>query len=100
MKRSTVDKSGIWPAIVRAIGLDDGKGNLSFNKSITLAMCVMIIGAVYRSLVIETHATIIVVCVLFSGYGFKGIQMFSTMYRRTDTITTQVQVAIKEESEG
>ena len=75
-----------WFGFVSALGLDDGVDSLSFNKTITALLCALVVYLAVRQLEIGTHLLVLAICVQFSGYGFKGIKLFSTMYRRTDSV--------------
>lgn len=76
----------MWSRLVEAVGLDDGAGGLSFNKTITAVLCALVCYLAVKQLEIGTHLVLLAICVQFSGYGFKGIKLFSTMYRRTDSV--------------
>ena len=76
----------LWSRLVTAVGLDDGTGDLSFNKTVTALLCTLVVYLAVRQLEIGTHLLVLAICVQFSGYGFKGIKLFSTMYRRTDSV--------------
>jgi hypothetical protein len=86
-------KKSLWFRFVNAIGLDDGRDGLSFNKLVTCTIAALVVHAVVARADIATNAMILALAVLFSGYGFKGIGLFSTMYRRTDTVTMTGDVA-------
>jgi hypothetical protein len=72
--------------LVFALGLDDGGDSLSFNKTVTAILCALVVYLAVRQYEIGTHLLVLAICVQFSGYGFKGLRLFSTMYKRTDSV--------------
>lgn len=76
----------MWSRLVFALGLDDGGVGLSFNKSITAILTAVVVFLAVTQREIGTHLLVLAICVQFSGYGFKGIKLFATMYKRTDSV--------------
>lgn len=77
----------MWYRLVNALGLDDGGDSLSFNKTITAILCAVVVYLAVTQREIGTHLLVLAICVQFSGYGFKGLKLFSTMYKRTDSVS-------------
>ena len=78
--------SRAWFHLVNALGLDDGKDGMSFNKSVTAVLTATVVYAIVRQIEVGTHLLILALGVLFGGFGLKGLAMFATMYRRTDSV--------------
>ena len=76
----------MWFRLVNALGLDDGDRSLSFNKTITAILTAVVVYLAVTQREIGTHLLVLAICVQFSGYGFKGIKLFATMYKRTDSV--------------
>lgn len=76
----------MWSRVVTALGLDDGSGDLSFNKTITAILCALTVYLAVHQYEIGTHLLVLAIGVQFSGYGFKGMKLFATIYRRTDSV--------------
>lgn len=72
--------------LVFALGLDDGTDSLSFNKSITAILTALVVYMAVRQLELGTHLLVLAICVQFSGYGFRGMKLFATMYKRSDSV--------------
>lgn len=72
----------IW----RTLGLDDGKDGLSFNKTVTAVMTATVVYAVVHGIEVGVNLLILALGVLFGGFGLKGLSLFTTLYRRRDTV--------------
>lgn len=76
----------MWYRLVSALGLDDGGESLSFNKTITAILCAVVVFCAVTQRELGTHLVVLAICVQFSGYGFKGMKLFATMYKRTESV--------------
>lgn len=61
-----------WSRLVTALGMDDGKGSLSFNKTVTLVALVTFVYAVVRSLSPTWEVLTFGTVVIGAGFGLKG----------------------------
>ena len=91
-----------WTAVVTALGLDDGKGRLSFNKLISLgAAVVFAFTVVYGLTQLHLFAPAMVwtfgAIVIGAGFGLKGFSIamgrVSQSNTATDTYTATVDAA-------
>ena len=90
-----------WSAVVRGIGFDDGKGNMSFNKMVTFTALWFFGATVYLTLrymqmmppwYVWTFGTL---CV-YAGFGFKGLALFrppTTNINQNDNTNTTIDAA-------
>lgn len=76
----------MWFRLLNAIGLDDGKDGASYNKLITGVLTGTVVYAIVNQIEVGTHLLILALGVLFGGFGLKGISLFATMYKRTDSV--------------
>lgn len=76
----------MWFRFLNAIGLDDGRNGASYNKLITGVLTATVVYAIVNQIEVGTHLLILALGVLFGGFGLKGISMFATMYKRTDSV--------------
>ena len=77
----------MWFRFLNAIGLDDGRDGASFNKTVTAVLTATVVYAIIHQLEVGTHLLILALGVLFGGFGLKGISLFATMYKRTDSVS-------------
>lgn len=76
----------MWFRFLNAIGLDDGRNGASYNKLITGVLTGTVVYAIVNQIEVGTHLLILALGVLFGGFGLKGISLFSSMYKRTDSV--------------
>lgn len=76
----------MWFRFLNAIGLDDGKDGASWNKLVTGVLTGTVVYAIVHQLDVGTNLLILALGVLFGGFGLKGISLFSSMYKRTDSV--------------
>lgn len=76
----------MWRRLVTALGLNDRGGDLSFNKTVTAVLTATVVWAILHQLEVGTNLLILSLGVLFGGFGLKGLSLFATMYRRTDSV--------------
>lgn len=89
----------MWGQFVRAVGFDDGKGGVSFNKMVTFTALWAFIGAVFviirelRQVPPLAVWSFGLACVS-AGFGFKGLNAFLATRREnlTQTDTSSVQL--------
>lgn len=62
----------MWARVVTAVGMDDGKGNLSFNKLVTAVALGTFVYAVVRRLHPTWELLTFGTVVIGAGFGLKG----------------------------
>lgn len=70
-----------------ALGLDDSNGGLSFNKTVTAIFTAVVAYAVIQGIEVGTHLTVLAIAVLAAGFGLKGLSMFFSSYKRTESVS-------------
>ncbi len=62
----------MWRQFVHAIGMDDGKGHLSFNKSITVVLCTVFAVCALRRIEVGWPLLVFGTVIQGAGFGLKG----------------------------
>lgn len=79
--------------LLELLGLDDSKGGTSFNKVVTAIFTAVVAYAIIHGIEVGTHLTVLAIAVLAAGFGLKGLSMFFSSYKRTESVSLTGDVA-------